>query len=85
MSVVLRGVGLCGPDNVVKGEVLFVDLVLLEAFSSLWFIESLLFSRLVLCLMVTSSHMVGWLVGLGCCGMWVSGVYGYRRGSLFIC
>ena len=70
---------------VVEGEVLFVYLVLLEAFSSLWFIEGLIFSRLVLCLVVTSSPMTGWLVGLGYCGVWVSGVYGYRCGSLFIC
>ena len=54
---------------------LFVVLVLLEALSSLRFVEGLLFSRLVLCIMVIFSPMVGWLVGLGCCGMCVGGVY----------
>ena len=62
--------------DVVEGEVKVVDLVLLEAVSSLGFIEGFLFSRVMLCLMVTSSPMVGWLMGRGCCSMWVGCMYG---------
>jgi len=89
VSVELRGVfsvGLQGSGDVVGGEVWVVDLVLLGAVSSLGVDEGFLFSRVMLCLMVTSSPVVGWLMGRGCCGMWVNGVHGYRRcGSLFIC
>jgi hypothetical protein len=28
--------------------------------------------------MVTSFLMAGWIMGRGCCGMWVRGMYGYR-------
>jgi hypothetical protein len=58
-------VGLHVFGDVVEGEVKVVDLVLLEAVSSLGFIEGFLFSRVMLCLMVTSSPMVGWLMGRG--------------------
>ncbi len=44
--------------DVVEGEVYVVDLVLLGAVRSLRFDGGFLFSRVMLCLMVTSSPMV---------------------------
>ena len=60
-------------------------MVLLGAFSYLGVYEGFLLFRVLLYLQVTSSPMVGWVVGRGCCGMWVSGVGWYRCGPLFIC
>ncbi len=58
--------GLQVSGDVVEGEVYGVDLVLLGAVRSLRFDEGFLFSRVMLCLMVMSSPMAGWLVGRGC-------------------
>ena len=77
-------VGLQVSGDVVERGVLTVVLVLLEAISSLGFSASFLFSRVMLCLVVTSSPMVGWLMRRGCCGMWLGGMYGYCYGVLFM-
>ena len=71
------------PCDIVVGEVLAVVLFLFKAVSSLGFDVGFLFLRVMLSRFVALFPLV--LKGRGRCGVWVSGMYVWRCGSLYVC